>query len=91
MKLATLIQDDTGAVSSMRVMSLLVVIPVMLVWTVLCIRQNTFIIPDTKIIAIVGTALGSKALQSFSENFSAPKPGQSAPPPSTISQPPSTN
>lgn len=81
MKLSTLICDDTGAVSSMRVMSLLVVLPVMLVWTVLCIRQNTFIIPDTKLIALVGTALGSKALQSFSENFSPSKtPAASAVP-----------
>ncbi len=54
----------------MRVMSLAVVVPVMIVWTVLSIRQNTFIIPDTKIITLIGTAMGGKALQSFSENFS---------------------
>lgn len=75
MKLASLIQDDTGAVSSMRVMSLVVVVPVMIVWTVLCIKQNTFIVPDAKVITLIATALGSKALQSFSENFApSPKP-----------------
>jgi hypothetical protein len=65
-----LISDGAGELSTMRVMSLAVVVPVMIVWTVLSIRQNTFIVPDAKIITLVGTAMGSKALQSFSENFS---------------------
>lgn len=54
----------------MRVMSLAVVVPVMIVWTVLCIRQNQFIIPDTRIVTLLATAIGGKAVQSFSENFS---------------------
>ena len=68
MKLLSLIQDDTGALSSMRVMTLIVVIPVMLVWTVLSIRQNVFVPMPVEMMGIIVAALGAKAAQSKFEN-----------------------
>jgi hypothetical protein len=66
-KLVELISDGTGAPSTMRVMSLLIVVPVMVVWTVLSIRQNTFVPIDGTTLTLVGFALGGKSLQSFAE------------------------
>lgn len=61
--------SDGEQPSTMRVLLLVIV----LVWAVLCIRQNTFVVPDMKVIGFLGTLLGAKTLQSFSENLSAPK------------------
>jgi hypothetical protein len=69
MKLLSLIQDDTGALSSMRVMTLIVVIPVMLVWTVLSIRQNVFVPMPVEMMGLIIAALGAKAAQSKFENL----------------------
>lgn len=75
MKLATLIQDDTGAVSSMRVMTLAVVLSVMLVWTVISIRQNAFAPMPMEVMSLVIAALGAKAAQSkFEATPPAPAP-----------------
>lgn len=80
MKLLTLIQDDTGAISSMRVMTLAVVLPVMLVWTVISIRQNAFVPMPMEVMSLVIAALGAKAAQSKFESA-----------PSTINSQPSTH
>lgn len=87
MKFATLIQDDTSAVSSMRVMTLAVVLPVMFVWTVISIRQNTFAPMPMEVMSLVIAALGAKAAQSKFEASGT----QPAPAPSTINSQPSTN
>ncbi len=84
MKFSSLIQDDTGALSSMRIMSLFVVVPVMVVWTVLSIKRGDFIVPDAKIITLVVSAMGCKSIQSFSENFSPPSQTQNQTPPSSV-------
>lgn len=66
--------------STMRVMTLLVVVPVMVVWTVLCIKTGQLIVPDAKFITLISAALGSKALQSLAENLpQAPSPAPGAP------------
>ncbi len=70
--------SDGEMPSTTRVLALVVVVPIMIVWTVLCIRQGQFIIPDTKIILLVATAVGGKTLQSFAENL---KPQPSPPGP----------
>lgn len=65
-KLLQLIGDGEQP-STLRVAVLIIIAPVMTVWTVLSIKQNQFIIPDAKILALVVSALGSKALQAFAE------------------------
>ncbi len=64
--------------STGRVLSLAVVIPIMIVWTVLCIKKGDFIIPDQKIVALVISAIGGKTIQSFIEAVSI-KPAPAAP------------
>lgn len=81
--LRQLISDGDGQLSTMRAINFIVVVPVMVVWTVLSIRQNTFIIPDAKIITLLATTIGGKALQSFSENFSPAALRPSQPQPTT--------
>lgn len=76
-----LISDDTGAPSTMRVLALVIVVPVMIVWTTLCIRQNTFIVPPSGIISLLVTGIGGKALQSFAENLAPIRPLQQQPQP----------
>lgn len=68
MKLLSLIQDDTGALSSMRVMALMIILPVMVVWTVLSIRQNVFVPMPVEMMGLIIAALGAKAAQSKFEN-----------------------
>jgi hypothetical protein len=74
MKLLQQLISDGEMPSTMRVLALAVVVPVMLVWSVLCIKQNTFIVPDWKIVAMVISAFGSKSLQSLFEAI----PGRAA-------------
>lgn len=71
-KLLQLISDGDGAPSTMRVMSLLIVFPVMIVWTVLSIQQNQFVVMDSHLLTLVGLALGGKAVQSFAERETPP-------------------
>jgi hypothetical protein len=61
--------SDGEQPSTMRVLLLIVV----LVWAILCIRQNTFVVPDMKVIYFLGTMFGGKAAQSFAENLSSNK------------------
>jgi hypothetical protein len=70
MKFLQQLISDGEMPSTMRVLALVVVVPVMVVWSVLCIKQNTFIIPDGKIVMLVVTAIGGKFLQSVQENSS---------------------
>lgn len=56
----------------MRVAMLFVVAAFTIVWAILSIRQNTMIVPDAKLITLIGTVIGGKVAQSFSENFSPP-------------------
>jgi len=62
--------------STLRVILLIVI----LVWAVLCIRQNTFVVPDVKVIGFIGTLLGGKVAQSFSENLGGNKTENTNPP-----------
>jgi len=64
-----LISDDSGAPSTMRVMGLIVVAPFMIVWAVLSIKTGTLIIPDAKLVMLVGSAFAGKSAQSLFENF----------------------
>lgn len=59
--------SDGEMPSTMRVLVLIVVVPVMIVWTVLSIKTGQFIVPDAKIIGLLISALGAKSLQSFAE------------------------
>ena len=68
--------SDGDQPSTMRVLLLIVV----LVWAILCLRQNTFVVPDVRVIGFLGTLFGAKVGQSFSENFSAGKPQPQNPP-----------
>lgn len=64
-----LISDDSGAPSTMRVMGLIVVVPFMIVWTVLSIKTGALIIPDSKLVMLIGSAFAGKSVQSLFENF----------------------
>lgn len=59
--------SDGEAPSVMRVLALLIVIPVMIVWTALSIKKGEFIIPDMKIVSLVIAAISGKTVQSFAE------------------------
>lgn len=63
--------SDGEHASAMRVIALVIVVPIMVVWTVLCIKQGQFIIPDWRIVSLVVSAVGGKTLQSFAENFAS--------------------
>lgn len=55
--------------STMRVAQLAVVLPFMVVWTALSLKQGEMIIPDTRLVVMVAAAFGGKAAQSLFENF----------------------
>lgn len=64
--------SDGEMPSTMRVMTLAIVLPVMLVWTILCIRQNAFVAIPVELIGLLVAALGAKAAQSKFEQTPAP-------------------
>ena len=68
--------SDGEQPSTLRIILLIVI----LVWAVLCIRSNTFVVPDIKVIGFIGTLLGGKVTQSFSENIAGNKPQNTNPP-----------
>jgi hypothetical protein len=72
--LQQMIADGDGLPSTMRVLVLIIVIPIMVVWSILSIKKGDFIIPDPKILYLVATAIGGKAVQSFAENLHPTNP-----------------
>ena len=71
-KLFQLISDGDGAPSTMRFAVLLIIVPIMTVWTVLSIKAGQMIDLDVKWIGLIAAALAAKTGQSFSENMSTP-------------------
>jgi hypothetical protein len=82
--------SDGEQPSTMRVMGLVVVVPFMVVWSVLCIKTGTLIIPDTKLVMLVASAFAGKSVQSLFENFTGVHislpPAVPAPVPQTTTQ-----
>ncbi len=58
---------EPGVASNMRVLSTLVVINIMSVWTWKCITSPTLAPLDMNLVILIASVLGVKALQSFSE------------------------
>ena len=67
-KLFQLISDGDGAPSTMRVAVLLIIVPIMTVWTVLSIKAGQMIDLDVKWLGLIAAALAAKTGQSFAEN-----------------------
>jgi len=67
-KLFQLISDGDGAPSTMRVAVLLIIVPIMTVWTVLSIKTGQMIDLDVKWLGLIAAALTAKMGQSFAEN-----------------------
>jgi hypothetical protein len=80
-KLLQLIADDTGAPSTMRVVFLFVVLAVVTVWAALSIKAGQFVPLPEGALQLLGIFMGGKVAQSFSENFSNPKPQPQIPAP----------
>ncbi len=55
-----------------RVVALTIVIPIMIVWAILCIRAGEFIKLPWEMVATILGAIAGKTAQSFSENASTP-------------------
>ncbi|MGA2178797.1 MAG: hypothetical protein ABSH15_04360 [Verrucomicrobiota bacterium] len=70
-KLSQLISDGDGAPSTMRLAVLLIIVPIMTVWTVLSIKTGAMIDLDAKWLGLIAAALAAKTGQSFSENLTA--------------------
>lgn len=58
---------EPGVVSNMRVLSTLVVLNIMGVWTWKCIANPVLVPLDMNLVILIASVLGVKALQSFSE------------------------
>lgn len=59
--------SDGELPSTGRVIALIIVVPIMIVWTLLSLRRGDFIVPDLKIISLLVAAISGKTLQSFAE------------------------
>jgi hypothetical protein len=73
-KIIQLISDGDGAPSTMRFAVLLIIVPIMTVWTVLSIKAGQMIDLDVKWIGLIAAALAAKTGQSFAENASGSAP-----------------
>jgi hypothetical protein len=72
--------SDGEMPSTMRVMGLLIVAPVMIVWAILCIKRGEFIPMPMELVSIIIAALGAKAWQARSENSGSPAQPQPSTP-----------
>jgi hypothetical protein len=65
--------SDGEQPSLMRVIALIVVVcvvpPMMVVWVILSLRQNAFVVPPAGFITLLSVVFGAKSFQSFAENF----------------------
>ena len=71
-KLTQLISDGDGQPSTMRLAVLLIIVPIMTVWTVLSIKTGAMIDLDAKWLGLIAAALAAKTGQSFAEAQGAP-------------------
>lgn len=70
--------SDGEMPSTTRLIGLVLFVPYAIVWTVLCIRQNQIIPPDTRIVILFVSWMTGKATQSFAENRSQTPPATTA-------------
>lgn len=68
MKLAQFFQDDTGALSAMRLMFIIWGLGVFVTWTVLSIIAKQMQPIPAGVVEILGMCIGGKVIQAFSEN-----------------------
>lgn len=68
MKFSQFFQDDTGALSAMRLMFIVWGLGVFVTWTVLSIIAKQMQPIPSGVIEILGMCIGGKVIQAFSEN-----------------------
>ena len=79
-KFWSLLEDNSGGLSAMRVAFLTVVLVTMFNWTFTCINKKELVPMDTNMVTLVIGLGGVKAVQRFGE-----KPADSTTPPTTTS------
>lgn len=67
-RLLQFFQDDTGALSAMRLLFIVWGIGTFIVWTSLCIKTGTMVAMDIKILGFLVSLVGGKVVQNFTEN-----------------------
>ena len=68
LKLSQFFQDDTGALSALRLLFIGWGITVLIVWTILSLKTLTLIpIPPT-VLTFLGSLMGTKLVQNWTEN-----------------------
>ena len=65
--LTSAIRDDTGSISSMRVLFLGWGLGVLAVWIILCISTASFVSPDVKVFGFILSLVGGKLIQNKQE------------------------
>lgn len=78
MNLSQMFKDDTGQVSSMRVVFVLWGFGVFALWAVISFKAGQMVAIPQQAMEVLGMCLGGKVVQSFSENNSP-----TTPPPTT--------
>ena len=71
--ISQLLKDDTGQLSSMRLILLVWGLGTFIVWAYLSIDTHTMSVIPSQVMEILGMVLGGKVFQSFSENQLPPK------------------
>ena len=68
MKLSGMFTDDTGSVSSMRVVFVLWSVGLFGLWAALSIKAGSMVPIPQQALEVMGITAGAKTIQSFSEN-----------------------
>lgn len=68
MNLGEIFQDDTGALSSMRVVFVLWSVGLLALWVGLSIKAGTMVPIPQQALEVMGITAGAKTVQSFSES-----------------------
>jgi hypothetical protein len=67
-RLSQFFQDDTGALSAMRLMFITWGLGVLILWTILSVMARQMLPIPAGVVEILGMCVGGKVIQAFSEN-----------------------
>ena len=79
-KLFSIVADDTGALSTTRVVVLLVTLAVIVPKVVVSIRSGVPVMWGVQDMGILGVVMGAKLVQNTQENKQPPTPPPASPP-----------
>ena len=81
--LTSFVRDDTGALSSMRLLFLAWGFAALVVWVIICLQTGSIMALPWSLTSFIVSLVGGKVLQSWTESIGQPVQPPATPPPAT--------